>query len=356
MTSQSIGATAPTQFNFQSNAIRVITDDNGNPWFLANDVCAVLGYANPRQAIIKNCREGGVSKRYTPTESGIQEMTYIDEGNLYRLTIKSRKPEAEPFESWVCDEVLPSIRKTGQYRHQLPEPKTKKALPNGLTLEQQDCVKALVKDRVGELPKEKQAKAAITCWSAIKSKYGKTYKEVEPEHFTGMVSLIARLPLEGEYIANGEQETGSCQVIPDNSPADEILTAQLQQSIKNIIWDISRQHNFENAWIQAAWQAIRTATGNPSPKPFTVDHIPMIAQELRRILNVAEKLRQYALRLEKEILKTVIRGGGNFDEIMDREQAKQQQTLTEIAQGVLSVLDGWQTRELDEISKCKKLN
>lgn len=83
---------------------------------------------------------------------------------------------------------------------QLPEPKTKKALPHGLTLEQQDTIKQLVKDRVAELPKNKQAKAAITCWSAIKSKYGKTYKQVEPEHFTGIVSLLARLPLEGELL------------------------------------------------------------------------------------------------------------------------------------------------------------
>lgn len=80
------------------------------------------------------------------------------------------------------------------------EPKTKKALPNGLSLEQQDCIKALVRQRVAELPKDKQAKAAITCWSSIKSKYGKTYKAVEPEHFTNIVSLLGRLPLEGELI------------------------------------------------------------------------------------------------------------------------------------------------------------
>lgn len=54
-------------------------------------------------------------KRDTPTDSGIQEMTFINEGNLYRLIIKSRKPEAERFETWVMDEVLPSIRKKGGY-------------------------------------------------------------------------------------------------------------------------------------------------------------------------------------------------------------------------------------------------
>jgi hypothetical protein len=74
-----------------------------------------LGYANPRQAVQKNCKEKGVSKRDTPTSGGNQEMVYLDEGNIYRLIIKSRKPEAEKFESWVMDEVLPSIRKNGHY-------------------------------------------------------------------------------------------------------------------------------------------------------------------------------------------------------------------------------------------------
>lgn len=121
---------APVQFDFNSNSIRITIDGSGDPWFLASDVCAVLGYKNTSKAIADHCRQGGITKRYTPTESGVQEMTYINEGNLYRLIIKSRKPEADPFETWVCDEVLPTIRKTGRYEHpkyglkQLPEPPT----------------------------------------------------------------------------------------------------------------------------------------------------------------------------------------------------------------------------------------
>lgn len=83
---------------------------------------------------------------------------------------------------------------------QLPEPKTKKALPGGLSLEQQDCIKALVKSRVETLPKEKQGGAAIRCWSSIKTKFGKTYKEVDPENFSAVISLVSRLPLEGELL------------------------------------------------------------------------------------------------------------------------------------------------------------
>ena len=94
--------------------MRVVTID-GEPWFCAADVCAVLGYANNRDALAKHCRSGGVAKRDTPTSSGNQSMTFINEGNLYRLCIKSHKPEAQKFEAWVCDEVLPAIRKTGAY-------------------------------------------------------------------------------------------------------------------------------------------------------------------------------------------------------------------------------------------------
>ncbi|EGP02427.1 hypothetical protein AAUPMG_12896, partial [Pasteurella multocida subsp. multocida str. Anand1_goat] len=68
-----------------------------------------------------------VSIRDTLTAGGTQSMIYINEPNLYRLIIKSRKPEAEPFETWVFEEVLPQIRKTGKYEVQsqqlaLPEP------------------------------------------------------------------------------------------------------------------------------------------------------------------------------------------------------------------------------------------
>ena len=109
-------------FTFKSNSVRVITDNRQEPWFCANDVCDILGYSNPRDAISKHCKVGGVAKRDTPTKSAVQEMTFINEPNLYRLIIKSRKPEAEPFEAWVFEEVLPQIRKTGKYEIQLPEP------------------------------------------------------------------------------------------------------------------------------------------------------------------------------------------------------------------------------------------
>ena len=102
--------------NFQQNSVRTVADNKGELWFLANDVCEILGYSNPRQAVQKNCKEKGVSNRYTLTRGGEQSMTYINEPNLYRLIIKSRKPAAEAFEEWVMETVLPTIRKTGGYQ------------------------------------------------------------------------------------------------------------------------------------------------------------------------------------------------------------------------------------------------
>lgn len=102
-------------FNFHSNAVRVITDPTGEFWFCGTDVCSILGYTNAPKALKDHCKEKGITKRYTLTEKGNQELIFINEPNLYRLIIKSRKPEAEPFEAWVFEEVLPQIRKKGSY-------------------------------------------------------------------------------------------------------------------------------------------------------------------------------------------------------------------------------------------------
>lgn len=114
---------ALTIFNFRNiHPVRVIVGADGEPWFVGKDVCDILGYANHNDAIKTHCKPKGVANCYPlQTAGGTQYPTCITEGNIYRLVIKSNKPEAEPFESWVCDEVLPTIRKTGQY-HFEPTP------------------------------------------------------------------------------------------------------------------------------------------------------------------------------------------------------------------------------------------
>lgn len=92
--------------------IRFVEVD-GKPYAIASDVARALGYAIPSKAVNTHCK--GVSKMEVPTNGGKQDMLIIPEGDIYRLIIKSKLPSAEKFETWVMDEVLPTIRKTGFY-------------------------------------------------------------------------------------------------------------------------------------------------------------------------------------------------------------------------------------------------
>ena len=87
------------------------------PYFVANDVARALGYASPKDAVARHCK-GALNHRYL-TNGGEQEIKVIPEGDIYRLIIRSNLPSAERFESWVFDEVLPTIRQTGGY--QIPQ-------------------------------------------------------------------------------------------------------------------------------------------------------------------------------------------------------------------------------------------
>lgn len=91
-------------------------------YFVASDAAKMLGYKRPADAVTAHCK--GSVKRRLPTNGGTQEMKVIPEGDLYRLIANSELPSAEKFESWVFDEVLPAIRKTGGYSipHVTPNP------------------------------------------------------------------------------------------------------------------------------------------------------------------------------------------------------------------------------------------
>lgn len=88
-------------------------DDGGRTLFCGADIAKALGYSNPRKALTDHCK--GVTKCYSPTNSGEQEMNFIPESDLYRLVFSSKLPSAEKFTDWVTTEVLPSIRKNGHY-------------------------------------------------------------------------------------------------------------------------------------------------------------------------------------------------------------------------------------------------
>lgn len=88
----------------------------GKEYFPATEVATVLGYSNPRDAISRHCKTNGiVAVSQNTTEGNRYDKKFINEPNLYRLIVKSKLPQAEQFEKWVFEEVLPTIRKHGAY-------------------------------------------------------------------------------------------------------------------------------------------------------------------------------------------------------------------------------------------------
>ena len=104
--------------NDEFGEVRILKED-GNFYFVASDVAKKLGYVNSSKAVNDHCK--GVTKRYTLTKGGNQELNFIPESDVYRLIVHSKLPAAERFEKWVFDEVLPSIRKTGSYNKPMSE-------------------------------------------------------------------------------------------------------------------------------------------------------------------------------------------------------------------------------------------
>lgn len=106
-----------TQFNFHGHGVRALTDEHGQPWWIARDVCLILGLDNTAQAVanLDDDEKSNISSSDVG-QSGGRDPLIISESGLYALILRSRKPEAREFKRWVTHEVLPAIRKTGGYQ------------------------------------------------------------------------------------------------------------------------------------------------------------------------------------------------------------------------------------------------
>lgn len=106
-------ALSPSVFAFHNHSVRIIVRD-GEPWFVASDVATALGYRDASNAA-RHLKDQQKGTHNLSTLGGDQKVTVITESGLYKLVLRSRKPEAEEFSDWVTGEVLPTIRKTGRY-------------------------------------------------------------------------------------------------------------------------------------------------------------------------------------------------------------------------------------------------
>ena len=103
-------------FNYKNlGSIRTSKGEDGRTWFCLSDICHILELSTPGK-VARRLNPNGVSLIHTVDTIGRnQELTFVDEGNLYQAIGRSRKPEAQPFLDWVFREVLPTINKTGAY-------------------------------------------------------------------------------------------------------------------------------------------------------------------------------------------------------------------------------------------------
>ena len=149
-------------FHYEGAQIRVLTDSQGAPWFIAADLCSCLGIRNPSDALSRlDDDEKGLGS--TETLKGQQSLATVNESGLYALVLSSRKPEAKRFKRWITHEVLPAIRLTGSYA--VPNlASTQPALPAN----KQDSVNALllIGQAIAQVPGVKAGiamAATLTC-------------------------------------------------------------------------------------------------------------------------------------------------------------------------------------------------
>jgi len=146
-------------FDFEGRPVRVVTDAQGEPWFVAADIAQSLEYRMASD-MTRSLDDDEKGTQIVRTPSGDQEMLVINESGLYSAILRSRKPDAKRFKRWITHEVIPSIRKTGTY-----------AMPNAvaaLPAPTQDRVSSilLIGEAVAKVPGVKAGiamAATLTC-------------------------------------------------------------------------------------------------------------------------------------------------------------------------------------------------
>ncbi|MEI6543222.1 MAG: Bro-N domain-containing protein [Methylococcales bacterium] len=137
---------------------------------------------------------------------------------------------------------------------------------------------------------------------------------------------------------------------PDKTVQPEPITPDYintndDKTIRSIIYSISRSMRYEQAWLQGSWFAIRKSTGTQSPQALETKHLPIIAEELTRILGIATKLNTFVTKIEKEVIKTALRESADIDDIIAKNELEVATFLKEIGDEIK--LNSWDKKQVD---------
>ncbi|MBE2895742.1 hypothetical protein HPC38_02460 [Pasteurellaceae bacterium HPA106] len=196
-----------TTLTFKNTAFSVVNQNN-QIWLAASDIGKALAYKNPIQGItlLFNRYQDEFTPNMTAliemqTNGGMQKVRIFSLRGAHLIGMLSHTKVAKDFRRWVLDILDKEVQSQSVVQSEPPQK---------LSAEHQQFIKDFVKNRTLQLPKDQQAKGAIVQWSALKSHFGKTYKEIDDTQFIEAVGLLARLPLEGELL------DGTTALLPKN--------------------------------------------------------------------------------------------------------------------------------------------
>lgn len=175
-------------FTFEDTSLSIL-GDNLNPLFIVQQICAVLGYSNPRKAISDHCDAEDICKVEVQTKGGKQLVNCVNESGLYALIFGSKLPKAKQFKRWVTSEVLPTIRKQGQY--QCPAPSQDKTLS--------PAEQFSIRNAVGKKAKKSPSTYRFI-YSLLKQRFQVArYSQISTYDFREALNFIKELKLPAPY-------------------------------------------------------------------------------------------------------------------------------------------------------------
>ena len=247
----STSASSVIPFDFRGHSVRVVTI-NGEPWFVASDVCRVLEVVNTTQAM--QALDDDERSMFNIGRQG--EANIVNESGLYTLILRSRdavkkgsKPHA--FRKWVTAEVLPSIRKNGRYED--AEGKMNTLIGQTIGTDGFHMLGAVVKGKVSNLPAQVQRRATAKIWSQIHAAFGvRSAADLPAEQLDAARNFVAAyVVLEGEFLPKA-QPLSSSTALSDQELYDVFFLMHHLLQLKRI---------YENYQVGAALRMLRSGAG-----------------------------------------------------------------------------------------------
>lgn len=141
------------------------------------------------------------------------------------------------------------------------------------------------------------------------------------------------------------RKTGKYEAPPPGT-APECLSHADMNNLTRLVWLISRNTRNETAWAQAVWKSLRQATGTPSPQRFQVQHIPLLAAEVRRIYTITEQYRAAVFEAEKIVTGRIFRKGEDADKVMAEVRRSLSEAANKEAAALKAVFNRWSEQDI----------